>query len=58
MELVPAHWPLHYNPPGATDPCDMIHGPCACGAWHGYHQEWVQWGLTRYGRTPTEGPSA
>ena len=24
-----------YN--ACTDPCDMLEGPCACGAW--YHQE-------------------
>lgn len=23
----------YYNG-GCTEPCDMIDGPCACGAWH------------------------
>lgn len=22
-----------------TDPCDMLQGPCACGAWH-HQEEW------------------
>ena len=25
---------------GCTDPCDMMDGPCACGAWHNV-KEWV-----------------
>ncbi len=24
-----------------TDPCDMIDGPCACGAWHSA-KEWIE----------------
>jgi hypothetical protein len=26
-----------YN--ACTDPCDMLQGPCACGAWH-HQEEW------------------
>jgi len=26
-----------YN--ACTDPCDMLEGPCACGAWH-HQNEW------------------
>jgi len=26
-----------YN--GCVDPCDMLSGPCACGAWH-HQEEW------------------
>jgi hypothetical protein len=29
-----------YN--ACTDPCDMLSGPCACGAGHG-QQEWPDW---------------
>lgn len=28
----PKDWPLNYN--GNSTPCDMVIGPCACGAWH------------------------
>ncbi len=24
-----------HNGQGHNTPCDMLHGPCACGAWHG-----------------------
>lgn len=27
----PTEWPKHYN---SNVPCDMLVGPCACGAWH------------------------
>ena len=29
----------HFN--ACTDPCDMIDGPCACGAWHNV-KEWLE----------------
>uniref|UniRef100_A0A6M3JZ92 Uncharacterized protein n=1 Tax=viral metagenome TaxID=1070528 RepID=A0A6M3JZ92_9ZZZZ len=29
---------LFYNG-GCPDPCDMLSGPCACGAWH-HQYEW------------------
>lgn len=25
-------WPRRYN--ACTEPCDMLVGPCCCGAWH------------------------
>ena len=28
----------HHN--ACNEPCDMIHGPCACGAWHNA-KEWI-----------------
>lgn len=28
----PKDWPKFYN--GVSDACDMLVGPCACGAWH------------------------
>lgn len=28
----PAHLPPRYN--GSGQPCDMLVGPCSCGAWH------------------------
>jgi hypothetical protein len=41
--LVP--WPddwldRHYN--ACNEPCDMLIGPCACGAWHCEGEQWVQ----------------
>lgn len=27
----PEHWPVYRNP---SVICDMLQGPCACGAWH------------------------
>jgi hypothetical protein len=38
-------WPLnwtdrHYN--ASQEPCDMLIGPCSCGAWHQEHEDWVQ----------------
>jgi len=28
---------LFYN--ACSEPCDMLQGPCACGAWH-HQEEW------------------
>ena len=28
----PDHWPKRYN--ACSEPCDVIDGPCCCGAWH------------------------
>ncbi len=28
----PKTWPKFYN--ACSDACDMLVGPCACGAWH------------------------
>ena len=34
----PKDLPKQYN--ACSDPCDMLFGPCACGAWHfGEHIE-------------------
>ena len=30
----------HYN--GGREPCDMLVGPCSCGAWHQESEDWVQ----------------
>lgn len=29
----PDHWPRYFNG-GGNEPCDLLQGPCACGAWH------------------------
>jgi hypothetical protein len=47
--LVP--WPnewadRHFN--ACKEPCDMLIGPCACGAWHTESEPWVQALLTKY----------
>jgi hypothetical protein len=36
----PQDWPSRYN--ACNEPCDMLIGPCACGAWHTEDEEWVQ----------------
>jgi hypothetical protein len=37
----PADWnDRHYN--ACNEPCDMLCGPCSCGAWHCEGEEWVQ----------------
>jgi hypothetical protein len=33
----PSDWPKHFN--ANTEPCDMLQGPCCCGAWHDLN-EW------------------
>lgn len=38
---LPAHWPKHYN--GSNEPCDILDGPCACGAWH-TRGDWIAYG--------------
>jgi hypothetical protein len=30
----------HYN--ACNEPCDMLIGPCSCGAWHQEHEDWVR----------------
>ena len=47
--LVP--WPdewsdRHYN--ACTEPCDILVGPCACGAWHDETENWVRETLQRH----------
>ena len=47
--LVP--WPSdwtdrHYN--ACNEPCDMLAGPCACGAWHFPTEDWVLATLARH----------
>jgi hypothetical protein len=37
----PEQWTdYHYN--GCEEPCDMLFGPCVCGAWHTLDDDWVQ----------------
>jgi hypothetical protein len=45
----PAEWAayIHYNG-GTNVPCDMLIGPCACGAWHTETEDWVQEYLAKY----------
>lgn len=47
---VPPHWPKRHN--ACTDPCDVISGPCACGAWHNLDEPWVEELTSRYGVLP------
>ncbi len=32
----PDDWPEYYN--ACNEPCDMLIGPCCCGAWHQPHE--------------------
>jgi hypothetical protein len=44
----PEDWPdRHFN--ASREPCDMLIGPCSCGAWHTETEEWVQETLRRHG---------
>lgn len=48
----PEDWTdYHYN---SNEPCDMLIGPCACGAWHGESEEWVQQKLVEHKAVITE----
>lgn len=37
----------HHN--ACNEPCDMLIGPCACGAWHNAAEGWVRNALLFYG---------
>lgn len=37
----PREWMYRYYNGRTNEPCDMLVGPCACGAWHREH-EWKQ----------------
>jgi hypothetical protein len=38
MIIYPDSLPKYHN--NNREPCDMLDGPCVCGAWHSY-EEWV-----------------
>jgi hypothetical protein len=47
--LVP--WPREwtdYRYNACNEPCDMLVGPCACGAWHQDSEDWVREVLARH----------
>jgi hypothetical protein len=38
-------WPddwFDYRYNACNKPCDMLIGPCACGAWHKIKEDWIQ----------------
>lgn len=44
-------WPVnwtdrHYN--ASHEPCDMLIGPCSCGAWHTEQEDWVRAMLVKH----------
>jgi len=44
----PENWTdRHFN--ASHEPCDMLIGPCSCGAWHTETEPWVQETLRRHG---------
>jgi hypothetical protein len=44
----PDHWPKRYNV--CSDPCDLISGPCCCGAWHdAEEEEWIKSVIVSHG---------
>ena len=45
----PDDWPAYYHT-HAGEPCDMLVGPCSCGAWHNVGEfEMREDGLYRFG---------
>lgn len=40
----PSKWPKYLM---ANEPCDMISGPCCCGAWHKISDWWHVFGLEK-----------
>jgi len=49
----PPEWTEHrYN--ARHEPCDMLVGPCCCGAWHLAAEEWVQDVLRKHHATISE----
>ena len=44
---VPSHWLRRYN--AYNEPCDFIRGHCACGGAHNLEEEWVKFGIIKYG---------
>ena len=56
FKVWPQDWP-RYRQPSSTEDCDVVVGPCACGAWHSEGEFRCEQGtLFRYGK-PTEEPS-
>jgi hypothetical protein len=50
----PANWTdRHYN--ASHEPCDMLVGPCSCGAWHMESEDWVQVMLFKHNAEITDG---
>jgi len=47
MIPVPNFWPDHFN--ASYQKCDMIEGPCSCGAWHNKDEEWIKENIEKYG---------
>jgi hypothetical protein len=48
----PTHWPKRQN--GGNTVCDMVQGPCACGAWHEMEREaWIWVMIEQNGLVPT-----
>lgn len=43
----PDHWPKRHN--SCLEPCDVIEGPCVCGAWHYEDDNWVKSFISKYG---------
>ncbi|KKN70866.1 hypothetical protein LCGC14_0426490 [marine sediment metagenome] len=53
MMEYPKHWQKRCNV--CSEPCDMIDGPCCCGAWHDLKEEWVCSMIAEYGLTEING---
>ena len=56
FQVWPQGWP-RYRQPSSTEDCDVVVGPCACGARHSEGEFRCEQGtLFRYGK-PTQEPS-
>lgn len=55
--LWPKNWTdRHYN--ASHEPCDMLVGPCSCGAWHMESEDWVQAMLFKYNAEIIDGDAS
>jgi hypothetical protein len=43
----PSHWPKHFNG-FSREACDMLIGPCCCGATHFKEEDWVREAMEKH----------
>lgn len=55
MVAWPDGWLEHRHFNACNEPCDMLAGPCSCGAWHCESEPWVQEVLQKYNAEIVDG---